>query len=166
MKKDSAATISPKREALIERVFALRPIMRRCFEAQLHRELHAELQQVTVNQLSFLEALRERPLPMRELARSLEIGESSATATADRLVRQGLVSRLDDPTDRRLVLLALTESGLALIERVQQVAANKTSIILASLSDTQLAQLVDILETLREAAVRDGCGAKTTRDEG
>lgn len=162
MKKASSVTLSsPTREALIERVFALRPVVRRCFEAQLHHELQEELRQVTVNQLSFLEHLRVKPLPMRELARSLGIGESSATATADRLVRQGLVTRLDDPADRRLVLLALTEAGTALIDRVQQVAAHKTSLFLASLSDSQLAQLVDIFETLREAAVQGGCETRT-----
>jgi hypothetical protein len=41
------------------------------------------------------------------------------------------------------------------------VAAHKTSLFLASLSDSQLAQLVDIFETLREAAVQGGCETRT-----
>jgi DNA-binding MarR family transcriptional regulator len=142
----------PNRDELIQRVFALRPVLQRRFNEQMHRELHEELQHVTIHQLSLLEHLRGGPVSMRELAKGMAIGESSATAAADRLVRQGLVERLDDPTDRRVVLLALTTAGSELVGSVLEAAAAKTSRMLSALSDIQLAQLVDICETLRDAA--------------
>ncbi|HET9091390.1 MAG TPA: MarR family transcriptional regulator [Acidimicrobiales bacterium] len=139
------------RAELIQRLFALRPAMHRRFNEEMTRELHDELHDVTIHQLSVLEHLRHGPLAMRELARALGVGESSATATADRLVRQGLVERLADPGDRRLVLLSLTGEGSALVDGVERAAARRTSRMLSALSDEQLAQLVDILETLRDA---------------
>ncbi len=139
------------RTELVQRFFALRPAMHRRLDEEMTRQLRDDLHHVTIHQLSVLEHLRQGPHPMREIARVLGVGESSATATADRLVRQGLVERLADPGDRRLVLLSLTEEGSALVEGVERAAARRTSRMLSALSDEQLAQLVDILETLRDA---------------
>ena len=140
------------RDELIQRIFALRPVMQRRFNEELHRELHDELQSVTIHQLSVLEHLRSGAVTMRELARNLAVGESAATAAADRLVRQGLVERHSDPADRRVVRIALTDHGQQFVERVQEATARKTSRMLGALSDIQLTQLVDIFETMRDSA--------------
>jgi DNA-binding MarR family transcriptional regulator len=142
------------RDELIQRVFALRPMMQRRFNDELHRGLQDELQSVTIHQLSVLEHLCHGAVSMRELAKNLGVGESAATAAADRLVKQGLVERLSDPADRRIVRLGLTPKGADLIDRVQQATSCKTSKMLSALSDTQLAQLVDIFETLKDAALQ------------
>ncbi len=54
-------------------------------------------------------------LTMNEVARSLGVAMSTATQLADRLERLGLVERKADPGDRRVVRLALTETGRAAI---------------------------------------------------
>jgi DNA-binding MarR family transcriptional regulator len=143
-----------ERQQLLERVFALQPILQRRFSDELSRELDDELHHVTIHQLAALHHLSEGICSMRELARTLSISESSATAAADRLVREGLVERRADPADRRLVLLALTDEGRAFVERVRRARALKTSRMLSVLSDRQLAQLVEIYETLRDAPTR------------
>ncbi|MHB1987194.1 MAG: MarR family winged helix-turn-helix transcriptional regulator [Acidimicrobiales bacterium] len=141
--KDSAA-----RGELVQRFLALRPIMQRRFYEELDCGLQEELESVTIHQLSVLEHLRGGAVSMRELARSLGISESAATAAADRLVRRGLLERLGDPTDRRIVRVALTATGVTVVDRVQQAVTRKTSRMLSALSDAQLLQLVDIFETL------------------
>ncbi|MGO9196944.1 MAG: MarR family winged helix-turn-helix transcriptional regulator [Acidimicrobiales bacterium] len=147
----TTTTTAVSRDELIQRIFALRPMMQRRFNEELHRGLHEELQSVTIHQLSVLEHLRDGAVSMRELAKSLGVSESASTAAADRLVRQGLVERLSDPADRRIVRVALTATGATLVDRVQQAASCKTSKMLGALSDTQLGQLVDIFETLKNA---------------
>src|SRR5437764_976639 len=54
-----------------------------------------------------------------QLAAQLRVTLPSITATVDRLVQAGFVTREDDPNDRRRVINRLTPQGTALIERLQ-----------------------------------------------
>ena len=54
-------------------------------------------------------------LTVRNLAQKLGVTPGDVTSIVDRLVGQGLLQRADDPGDRRLVLLHLTEKGRKLI---------------------------------------------------
>ena len=140
------------REVLVDRYCELQPQMQRRFSAFLHRELRDELHAVTGHQLSVLAYLRGQSVTMRELARELDVGESAATAVVDRLVRQGLVVRRDDPSDRRVVRLALSDNGESLVTKLHATACRKTANLLVALSDDQLAQLVTTMEMLDAAA--------------
>lgn len=154
MKAPATATAPAQpseRDRLIDRFFELRPVLHRRFSTDLGRELRDELHAVTIHQLTALGLLKEAPITMRELAKELGVSESAATAVGERLVRQGLVERLSDPSDRRLVRLGLSKSGRRLMERIHQSACAKTAQLVSVLSDAQLTQLVDILETLAEA---------------
>lgn len=139
------------RAELTERVFELRPAMKRLFGAAIYRELREELHSVTIHQLTALGHLKGGSVTMRQLARDLDVSESSTTAVTDRLVRQGLVERQSDPNDRRVVRLALSSVGSDLVERLDEAATSRTAEMLAALTDIQLGQLIDILETLAEA---------------
>ena len=126
----TAATIGTPRTTrtraeLTEQVFELRPIMKRLFGAGVYRELREELHSVTIHQLTALGHLKGGSVTMRELAKDLDVSESSATAVSDRLIRQGLVERSSDPTDRRVVRLSLSPTGSALIGRLDEAAASK-----------------------------------------
>jgi DNA-binding MarR family transcriptional regulator len=141
------------RELLVDRYCELQPQMQRRFSALLQRELREQLHGVTGHQLSVLIYLRGQSVTMRELAKELDVGESAATAVVDRLVRQGLVVRCDDPSDRRVVRLALSETGESLVTKLHASACKKTAGLLMSLSDDQLTQLVATMEMLDAAAV-------------
>jgi DNA-binding MarR family transcriptional regulator len=51
------------------------------------------------------------PLILSELASRLSCVRSNMTQLVDRLEAEGLVERVDDPTDRRLVKAAITAEG-------------------------------------------------------
>jgi DNA-binding MarR family transcriptional regulator len=53
-----------------------------------------------------------KPLPLSDLASRLSCVKSNMTQLVDRLEADGLVKRVDDPSDRRAVKAALTEAGL------------------------------------------------------
>lgn len=57
---------------------------------------------------------------MTDLARYLGVTKPSATALIDRLIGQGLVSRLSDNQDRRIVKIALTVKGKKLMESIKK----------------------------------------------
>jgi DNA-binding MarR family transcriptional regulator len=149
------------RSDLVQRFLDLQPVIRKRFQHELEHELRDEFQHVTIHQLTVLGHLRHHTLTMRELASELGVGESAATAVSDRLVRQGLVERHDDPHDRRIVRLELSAAGRSLVERLHESAAQKSATMLEALSDVQLAGLVDILETLASSFVRQHTCAGT-----
>src|SRR5690349_18424097 len=53
-----------------------------------------------------------------QIARRLQITTASVTVLIDRLERQGHVCRLPHPTDRRKLLVGLTDSGQEKAQRV------------------------------------------------
>ena len=53
----------------------------------------------------------DAPTPMRALARTLRCDASNITGVVDRLATHGLVERVEDPDDRRVRKVALTEEG-------------------------------------------------------
>lgn len=152
--------MTPAREELVRRAFALQPAVRDRFQHEIYGDLREQLQHVTIHQLGVLERLADGPLSMRELAKALHSGESAATAIVDRLVRHGLVERISDPNDRRVVRIALSDEGATLAKSVQHNAEQKTERMLAVLSDRQLAQLVDIFETIATSAASPSCAAR------
>jgi MarR family transcriptional regulator, transcriptional regulator for hemolysin len=75
-----------------------------------------------------------KPISLHELAAKLSCVRSNITQLIDRLEKQGLVRRLDDPCDRRGVLAEVTslgrdcyEKGLKATDRVHQKIAKKLS---------------------------------------
>jgi DNA-binding MarR family transcriptional regulator len=84
---------------------------------------------------------------MGELAECLEAASlSSATQMADRLVRLGLVERLSDPTDRRLVRVALSPRGAEIFQLREAAWRGAVARALEGLSDAECATLVRLLE--------------------
>jgi DNA-binding MarR family transcriptional regulator len=66
--------------------------------------------------LAKLKALRylieaDAPMALGQLAEKIACVKSNVTQLVDRLENEGLVKRIPDPTDRRSVLAAVTDSG-------------------------------------------------------
>ena len=125
----------------------LAPSVRRAFEVRLSEE-RAQWLSLTGHQLEALAALREGNLTMRSLCERLDISESAGTALSDRLVARGMVERETDPSDRRVVLLALTDAARTMVERYRQIKSNHVAKLLSTLSREDLENLVRIYETL------------------
>lgn len=85
-----------------------------------------------------------RHVPMRELAARLCCDSSNVTGLVDRLAAQGLVERRDDPRDRRVRMLALTERGAQVRERLESVILAVPA-QLAGLNATDQRALRDIM---------------------
>ena len=78
-----------------------------------------EERNISLAQLRVLAVLRaQEPLTPGRLADVLLVSPSTVTGLTDRLVRQGLIARRDDPEDRRVIRLYLTEEGRRMIEEV------------------------------------------------
>jgi DNA-binding MarR family transcriptional regulator len=142
---------SPSRDALAEQVLELVPRLRRRFEQSLPPELRDELNTVTLHQLEALRHLCCRGgMTMAELAQVQGIGLSSATALADRLLRQGLAQRTSDPGDRRVVRLVPTDAAVQLVDRFAAAKRRTAMRALEALSDAEASTLLTLVAKIAD----------------
>jgi DNA-binding MarR family transcriptional regulator len=97
----------------------------------------------------------EEAIRMRELARKLGGSFSNATVLVDRLVDRGLVERLMDPDDRRVVLVRATGEGQALIEQLVTSWRALSESVLDSMDPEDIAALRRGLAALLDASKRE-----------
>jgi DNA-binding MarR family transcriptional regulator len=108
---------------------------------------------VTPPQLRVLVMIASQgPLNLGAVARVLGVHASNATRACDRLVAAGLLSRQDDPADRRNLYLQLTEQGRALVDGVMDRRRRAIAEVLDRMPALQRTALVPVLESFAEAA--------------
>ncbi|MCV7397956.1 MarR family transcriptional regulator [Mycobacterium paraseoulense] len=113
--------------------------------------------ELTLAQLSILKTLQEHgPMRMTALAVHERVRGPTITVGIRRLANLGLVTRSDDPTDRRSALVGITRHGLAvccesLAPRHAQLAA-----MLITLSPKDRAILFEAMPPLERLAGQDG----------
>ncbi len=94
-------------------------------------------------------------LPMSRLAEFLDVGLSNATGLIDRMEERGVVERLRESDDRRVVLVRLTPTGQATLDEIQIMKRDLMSEILDRLDAAQLNRLRAALTDLRGAIRTD-----------
>jgi len=77
---------------------------------------------------------RKSNLTMGELSSTLSVPLSTATRLVDWLVDSGYATRLSDPEDRRIVRVALTDSGRQLHKTIESHVGQRFQQILSSLT--------------------------------
>lgn len=107
---------------------------------------------ISTPQLRVLVMLSQRErLNLSAVADGLGVNVSNASRTCDRLVGAGLVSRRDDPADRRHLVLALTKDGIALVDSLMARRRAIFSQVTGQMSDDGRGRLAEGLGALLEA---------------
>ena len=83
-------------------------------------------------------------------------GMSSATGMIDRLVSKGLVQRVEDATDRRVVVCGLTPLGREAVERLWRIGRMRFEALAEVLSVDELDKVLPAMVILAEATARLG----------
>ena len=124
----------------------------------LNRQLHTgrldewEGLDMTMPQIRTLVLLeRMGPLRMGNIAIYLGRALSATTTVMDRLVEKGLVDRVSDPSDRRVVICQLSESGEQAITRFWRIGRERLQIVADLLDEEQLETVVQGFELIRWA---------------
>jgi MarR family transcriptional regulator, lower aerobic nicotinate degradation pathway regulator len=118
------------------------------------RQLEAVLaeQDLTLIHHGVLAALADAgPQSQQQLADALDFDKSHLVARIDDLQRRGLVTRTQDPTDRRRNQIALTPAGQALIDRLRPVAEQSQQNFLQTLSPAEQRTLISLLRRALDA---------------
>ena len=96
-----------------------------------------------------LSALRISGSPYRlsptRLAKGLMLSSAGITSRIDRLERRGLVRRLDDPDDRRGVIIELTDDGRDVVDEAVAALAISDRQLLERLDPQEVEQLEGLL---------------------
>jgi DNA-binding MarR family transcriptional regulator len=97
-------------------------------------------------------------LTMGELSSRLMVSNGNITGLTDALVREGLVSRLPEPDDRRSLRIRLTEAGKRSFDAMTPTHEQWIDRMMGGLSRAEMAHLLELLGKLKQS-VRSVVGA-------
>jgi DNA-binding MarR family transcriptional regulator len=119
-----------------------------------HPWLHLELTREQMRVI-FLLFFKDRASP-GEVAGSFGVPKANVTSVIDRLVGKGLVSRQENPQDRRGYILSLTEEGKSQVERLWEVRIARFKRVLDRMTEEALDSVRCGLEALLAALKEEG----------
>ncbi len=130
-------------------------LIRRLMQAgELYSKELNKKYQVSAPQVNCLLVLYEHgPLPLSQIAKHIMVKSSTVTGIIDRLEQKGLVRRLRNSPDRRMITIELTEAGNVLAQHAPPPIQQKIVNGLKSLPQDEiekiiygLAKLIDMLD--------------------
>ncbi len=104
----------------------------------------------------------------KNLAVALGVTPPSVTGIIDRLVEQGLVSREENPENRRMQVLKTTDKGKALLAKLIESRRSRISSLLDKLNLQDISDLARILATMSKSAayLRETPGEESSTAKG
>ena len=127
---------------------------------QLHDEMEKRAnnslrsQNLTLAQMHVLLLLHDAPnyqLPLKELETLMHVAQSTTAGIVSRPQKKGLVQALEDPTDQRIKIVQLTESGLDLCQSADKHIAQTEAELLAGLTEAEQTIFLTLLQKLRDS---------------
>jgi len=138
--------LDARTEGVVDRIGMIEKYIRRTHDETLE-EFGLSWGEVRV-----LGSLRYGGAPYRStpghLGSQLDLSSGAMTARLDKMEAADLIRRLPDPSDRRGVVIELTDHGKELFEQSVALQIEKESIVAATLDDAERDQLNDLLRRL------------------
>jgi len=135
--------IDPDVEGVVDRLSAIHKHMHRVFEKTLtgHGLSHGEYRLL----LRLATRTENRRMSAGQLSKILLLSSGAMTNRLDKMEAAGLVRRVPDPSDRRGVLVELTDKGEALLDTAVIASARDDKALVASLTADERNQLNGLL---------------------
>ncbi len=90
--------------------------------------------------------LHKGPLPVNVIGQKVFLTPGAISTAVDRLVARGLVTRAESPEDRRIRVVALTQSGRALMRPIDRKQFEDIRQVLADFSPSELRHLERLMK--------------------
>ena len=144
--KQICAAGMPEPRSFEERFFVLLMRINRLLRQLADQEMLS--QTLTPAQMWFLMRLAEagQPQPISYFADGVFSNRSNATQMIDRLESEGLVVRMKNPSDRRSVLVRLTDHGIARLKEGRACHDELARTLLGPLSEAERRDAIRVLE--------------------
>lgn len=130
------------------------PFLKRLFTGDPREPALVPLRNQTYHILRILE--RGGPLPVSAIGKQLIIAKQNMTTLVDRLMKEGLVERRFDATDRRVINVFITKKGIKFLQESMQGLKKIAGQNLAKLSDADIESLYKAFQTIRTIAPKLG----------
>jgi DNA-binding MarR family transcriptional regulator len=118
-----------------------------CEERYLHETRKFNLLYAEIRCLMLFKG--ERYLTVKSIAQKLDVAKSRVTKIVDGLIDKGLVQRVEDPGDGRIVLVKLTAEGLRRSEEIERFRSEIHNKILMAMNGEERKMLLANLDLLR-----------------
>lgn len=113
---------------------------------------HLKQYALSIQQYQVLRSLRElkgEPANLLTLQAEMVSKNSNTTRLVEKLRLKGLISRIQSEENRRMVEIRITESGLSLLEEIDDVHSGFKNDIVAGLTEDEIMTLNKLLEKIR-----------------
>jgi DNA-binding MarR family transcriptional regulator len=140
------STVDELKSRLIEEIFNNFQKMGNLGAFKMEAWLELDLTIVQLKCLFFIDA--EGSTHFKSLADALGVTPPSITGIIDRLVGQGLVSREENPENRRMQILKMTTKGKDLLTKLIEIRKGAMRSVIGQLSPQDLADLARISNSL------------------
>ena len=125
---------------------AINTFSKNCFSKEMHGL------EITVTQMHTLLLINSLSgCKMSDLSEALGVTMGNVTSMIDRLIKEDLVKRCEDDSDRRIVRIELTKKGRGTAKTILENRKRGLSRIFKNLSESDKATLLDIMERIAAA---------------
>lgn len=122
----------------------------------LHKNCNSDLfaavgeLELTLTQIKLLHNLdaEDKAVSLKAAAESVHVSLAGASRTVDDLVRRGFAARAEDPDDRRMKRVTITDAGRAVIRRLNAARLTGLQQFADDLTETERNALAGALEQL------------------
>ncbi|PZM79292.1 MAG: MarR family transcriptional regulator [Candidatus Melainabacteria bacterium] len=125
------------------------PVVMHYIRRGIRRELGDKASVPQIRALSFIR--RNPSTTLTTVSEYLAVSNATTSSIVDRLVKKGLVSRSEDPNERRCLQLKLTQKGQEEYRVVEDLAISELTKVLMRLPDDKVKQIQTGLRILKEA---------------
>lgn len=152
MVKPNVASSRPGNEDIQELVSSVLTVSRALVAVSV-KSLQELDESMTLPQLRTLVVLSSHgEMNLNRLAEILDVNASSAMRMVDRLLAIGLVTRRENPENRRHTLIGASDEGLAVVRKVTSRRSREIKKIVARMPNEDRESLVRALRSFTEAA--------------
>lgn len=109
---------------------------------------------LSVSQVYSLQELENTSMSITELAQGLHLERSSVSRLVDGMVKEGFIKRDINDSNRREMVLSLTEKGISTINQVREQSVKFYQDILGDLSDNDQTLIVEAFKVITVALIK------------
>ncbi len=156
IEQDLASIQEKTREELLQKLIErLLSVMK-----QIHHGVPSQDSCISPSQarlLFIIDSKKEAGISVKELAEKLMVTPGAITQFVDALVKKDFVRRHEDPNDRRIVRLTLTESARSQSEKLRKEFLSSAAVAFDVLSDEEMKHLIELLDRVSMSPVPGKC---------
>lgn len=124
--------------------------IRAAFWSRMEAELLAAGHELNFSQYITLKHLAEGTASVTDLAHVAQLNPGAMTRLLDKLQQRGIITRVDDPTDRRALRIHLTEAGMAIWNDINHCGQRVRDLATRGMSEADRDTLTRLLTQVRD----------------